>query len=218
MNRARTALHRHHGPSRYSLQDGHFVPNLTIGHPVVASLRKHTQAFIDCHLMVSRPDQWVEEYAKAGANMFTFHVESLVGNEIPTDHQEHPDVTALCRRTRDLGMQVGLAVKPSTSHEALRPYIDAGLVDMALIMTVEPGFGGQKFMPDMMAKVRALRADYPSLHIQVDGGLSPSTIDVAAEAGANVIVAGSAVFGAADPGAVIQILKEAVNQATINVN
>jgi len=164
--------------------------------------------------MVSRPDQWVEEYAKAGANMFTFHIESVVDNDdISTDHKEHPDVTALCQRIRDLGMQVGLAVKPRTSHEALRPYIDAGLVDMALVMTVEPGFGGQKFMPDMMGKVRALRADYPSLHIQVDGGLSPSTVDVAAEAGANVIVAGSAVFGAADPGAVIQTLKGAVNHA-----
>lgn len=176
------------------VMDGHFVPNLTLGAPIVTSLRKATSGFLDCHLMVTDPGQWAPDFAKAGADMFTFHLESLVGPEGWAAPEGHPAVFALIERVHALGMHAGLAVKPGTPAEALLPYLNA--VQMALVMTVEPGFGGQKFMADMMAKVRLLRARSPSLLIQVDGGLAPDTIDQAAAAGANVIVAGSAVFGA----------------------
>lgn len=176
------------------VMDGHFVPNLTLGAPIVSSLRKATPGFLDCHLMVSRPDQWVEDFAKAGADMFTFHLESLVPTEDASSSAPHPAVVALLDRVHALGMHAGLALKPGTPVETLFPYLDR--LEMALIMTVEPGFGGQKFMAGTMGKVRALRDRSPGLNIQVDGGLAPDTIDQAAQAGANVIVAGSAVFGA----------------------
>jgi len=199
--------------------------------------------------MVSDPAAWVDDYAKAGADMFTFHLEAV------------PDAAAqaaLCARVRAAGMHCGVSVCPETPVESVFALADSGAVDMVLVMTVRPGFGGQKFMPDMMPKVRpgvgrrgapagmaggrpagpgtprggdasaspdgaaplrlapqvrALRERYPELHIEVDGGLAPATIDEAAAAGANVIVAGSAVFGAADPGAVIAGLRGSVDRA-----
>ena len=162
------------------VMDGHFVPNLTLGAPIVKSLRKHTNAFLDCHLMVSEPRKWVDDFAKAGANQFCFHIEA------------EKDPKTLIQLIKSKGMKAAIAIKPKTPVEDVYPYADD--LDMCLIMTVEPGFGGQKFMDDMMPKVKALREKYPSLNIQVDGGLSPKTIDSAAKAGANVIVAGSAVF------------------------
>ncbi|KAI9216539.1 ribulose-phosphate 3-epimerase [Blastocladiella britannica] len=185
------------------VMDGHFVPNLTIGAPVIKSLRKHTKGFLDCHLMVSNPEQWVDDYAAAGANGFTFHVEATENS------------VALIHRILALNMLPGIAVKPGTPVASLYPIIDAVGVDkmgLALVMTVEPGFGGQSFMRDQMAKVKALRNRYPTLNIQVDGGLALDTIEAAAEAGANVIVAGSAVFGAVDPTAVIAGLRAAVDK------
>eukprot|EP01027_Heterolobosea_sp_BB2_P002109 GEZU01003179.1.p1 GENE.GEZU01003179.1~~GEZU01003179.1.p1 ORF type:complete len:203 (+),score=67.27 GEZU01003179.1:215-823(+) len=183
-------------------KDGHFVPNLTIGAPVIKSLRKHTKAFLDCHLMVSNPGQWVEDFAKAGANSITFHYEAV---DKPTE---------LIEKIVANGMKAAISIKPKTPVDVLFPILDKELnnLSMILIMTVEPGFGGQEFMPDMMPKVRALRERYPKLNIQVDGGLSPDTIDQAAEAGANVIVAGSAIFGAKDPAGVISTLREAVTK------
>lgn len=160
------------------------MPNLTWGAPVVAALRKHTDAFLDCHLMVSKPSQWIGDIAKAGGNMYTFHLEAVETDEL--------SVEGLCAAIKAAGMKVGISIKPGTAVEALAPYIH--LVDMVLIMTVEPGFGGQSFMPQMMGKVLWLRKHYPALDIQVDGGLSAATIDEAAKAGANSIVAGSAVF------------------------
>lgn len=160
------------------------MPNLTWGAPVVASLRKHTDAFLDCHLMVSRPSQWIDDIAKAGGNMYTFHLEAVESDEL--------SVEGVCAAIRQAKMQVGISIKPGTAVESLEPYVH--LVDLVLIMSVEPGFGGQSFMPQMMAKVLWLRNKYPDLEIQVDGGLSPKTIDEAAKAGANSIVAGSAVF------------------------
>ena len=183
------------------IMDGHFVPNLTFGPPVVKSLAKHTDGFLDCHLMVTDPSAYIKPLSDAGAHMFTFHVEAV------KDEKELRDV---CAEVRAAGMKVGVALKPGTSAEAVFPICDAYAADMVLVMTVEPGFGGQKFQPAMMQKVRQLRDRYPLMDIQVDGGLGPSTIECAAEAGANVIVAGSAVFGAPDPSTVIQTLVEAV--------
>eukprot|EP00163_Fabomonas_tropica_P002496 TRINITY_DN1190_c0_g1_i2.p1 TRINITY_DN1190_c0_g1~~TRINITY_DN1190_c0_g1_i2.p1 ORF type:complete len:186 (+),score=43.91 TRINITY_DN1190_c0_g1_i2:457-1014(+) len=176
--------------------DGHFVPNLTLGAPIIKCLRKHTDAFLDCHLMVSNPQQWVEDFAKAGASQFTFHIEA------------NGDAKETIKMIKEHGMKAGIAVKPGTSVDIVIEL--AAELDMVLIMTVEPGFGGQSFMPEPLAKVKALRARYPELNIQVDGGLSPKTIDAAAEAGANVIVAGSAVFGAEDRAGVMQVLRDSV--------
>ncbi|RKP11033.1 Ribulose-phosphate 3-epimerase-like protein [Thamnocephalis sphaerospora] len=178
------------------VMDGHFVPNLTLGAPIIKSLRKHTDAFLDCHLMVSEPEKWVDDFAKAGASLFVFHIEAT------------KDAGALIERVKAAGMLVGIAVKPGTPVESVFPY--AADLDQVLIMTVEPGFGGQSFMANCMPKVRALRDRFPDLDIQVDGGLGLDTIDQAAAAGANVIVAGTAIFGAADPRAVISSLRQSV--------
>ncbi|KAK2992873.1 hypothetical protein RJ640_028115 [Escallonia rubra] len=181
----------------------HFVPNLTIGAPVIESLRKHTKAYLDCHLMVTNPMDYVEPFGKAGASGFTFHVEASKDN-----WQE------LVQRIKLKGMRPGVALKPGTPIEDVYPLVDGeNPVEMVLVMTVEPGFGGQKFMPEMMEKVRALREKYPSLDIEVDGGLGPSTIGVAASAGANCIVAGSSVFGASEPAQVISLMRKSVEEA-----
>lgn len=182
------------------IMDGHFVPNLTIGAPVIEGLRKHTKAYLDCHLMVTNPLDYVEPLGKAGASGFTFHVEASKDN-----WQE------IIEKVKAKGMRAGVALKPGTPIEEVYPLVDAkNPVDMVLVMTVEPGFGGQKFMPEMMDKVRALRKKYPALDIEVDGGLGPSTIDAAATAGANCIVAGSSVFGAPEPDQVISLLRKSV--------
>ncbi|CAL5370251.1 unnamed protein product [Camellia sinensis] len=184
------------------IMDGHFVPNLTIGAPVIQSLRKHTTAYLDCHLMVTNPLDYVEPFGKAGASGFTFHVEASKDN-----WQE------LIQQIRSKGMKPGVALKPGTPVEDVYPLLDGeNPVEMVLVMTVEPGFGGQKFMPEMMDKVLALRKKYPSLDIEVDGGLGPSTIDAAASAGANCIVAGSSVFGASEPGQVISLMRKSVDE------
>jgi len=164
---------------------------------VVGCLRKSIgeDPFLDCHLMVTEPMRWVEEVARAGANMFTFHIEAC-GEE---------GAGPLIAEIRKTGMCVGVAIKPDTPVSALSSILHS--VDMVLVMTVEPGFGGQSFMVEMMPKVEELRAARPSLDIQVDGGLSPTTIHHAAQAGANWIVAGSAVFKATDPGDVISALR-----------
>jgi ribulose-phosphate 3-epimerase len=185
------------------IMDGHFVPNLTFGPPVIASLRNAVgkDAYIDCHLMVSEPAKWIEPLKKAGASGCTFHLES----EMPPG-----GVPAMIQIIRNANMKVGIVIKPATPVETLFPY--ANDVDLVLIMTVEPGFSGQAFMVDMMPKVQMLREKFPTLNIQVDGGLSPSTIDDAAKAGANVIVAASAIFGADDRQAVIQSLRSSVEK------
>ncbi|ORY06829.1 Ribulose-phosphate 3-epimerase [Basidiobolus meristosporus CBS 931.73] len=180
------------------VMDGHFVPNLTLGAPIIKSLRKHTKAFLDCHLMVSHPEQWVEDFANAGADMFTFHIEAT------------QDAPALIESVRKTGMKVGIALKPKTPASAVLDLADK--VDMILVMTVEPGFGGQSFMADMMPKVQEIRQKYPNLDIQVDGGLALDTIDQAAKAGANVIVAGTAIFKAESPKDTIALLRKAVDE------
>ena len=185
--------------------DGHFVPNLTFGPPVIACLRKSLpNSFIDCHLMVTEPAKWVQPLKEAGASQFTFHLEST----LPSN-----DANVMIQLIRDAGMKVGIVIKPGTPVESLYPYVES--IDLVLIMTVEPGFSGQKFMPNMMSKVQMLREKYPALHIQVDGGLSPETIDHAAVVGANVIVAASAIFGAPDRKAVIDTLRAGVEKYRI---
>lgn len=189
------------------IMDGHFVPNITMGPPVIANLRKAVprdssapgKYYFDCHMMVSNPEQWVEPIAKAGGDQYTFHYEAT------------SDPIKLIKAIKASGMKAACAVKPGTPVDVLFPL--AKYLDMALVMTVEPGFGGQKFMADMMPKVEALRTKYPHLNIQVDGGLSASTIDTAADAGANVIVAGTAVFKAKNAKEMIDLLREHTFQA-----
>ncbi|XP_063592618.1 ribulose-phosphate 3-epimerase-like [Penaeus indicus] len=179
------------------VMDGHFVPNLTFGHPLVKCLRsKVPEAFFDMHMMVADPEKWVEPMHDAGANQYTFHFEAT------------KDAAALARKIREVGMKVGIAIKPGTAVDVVVPYAD--LVDMILVMTVEPGFGGQKFMADMMPKVKYLREKFPDMDIEVDGGVGPSTIDACAQAGANMIVSGSAVVNSEDPKAVMSFLRKSV--------
>ncbi|XP_016844793.1 ribulose-phosphate 3-epimerase [Nasonia vitripennis] len=182
------------------VMDGHFVPNLTFGHPLVKCLRaKVKDAFFETHMMVSKPQQWIEPMADAGVDQYTFHVEPV------------EDVPLVCRKIREAGMKVGVALKPGTPVEVVTEYVNEA--DMVLVMTVEPGFGGQKFMDSMMKKVSWLRQNYPDLDIEVDGGVGPSTINACAEAGANMIVSGTAVINASDPAKVIKDLKCTVNNA-----
>jgi ribulose-phosphate 3-epimerase len=184
------------------IMDGNFVPNISFGPPVIASLRKNQKdAFIDCHLMVKEPAKWVEPMKKAGASSLTFHVES----DLPEGGPQ-----AMIKLIRDSGMRVGMVVKPGTEIESIFEYVND--VDLVLIMTVEPGFSGQKFMPDMMPKVKILREKFPNLNIQVDGGLSPETVEQAASVGANVIVAASAIFGSDDRQGVINDLRAGVEK------
>lgn len=198
--------------------DGHFVPNLTIGPPVVKSLRKHTELFLDCHLMVTNPGQWIPELANAGANGATFHVECFSSEPYdindPSPYaelkpEEMEKAFALAKETKALGLKVGLALRPRTPLSSARKLLDEGLVDMLLIMTVEPGFGGQSFKESVMDKVREARRQYPNLMIQVDGGIAPKTVQKAVNAGANVLVAGSAIFGAPDAQEVVDCFRKA---------
>ncbi|MCO5166956.1 MAG: ribulose-phosphate 3-epimerase [Planctomycetes bacterium] len=178
------------------VMDGHFVPNLTIGPPVVKALRKVTKLPLDCHLMISDPHTYGPQFIEAGADVVTFHVEV------------EGDLRALCRAIRAAGKRAGVAVRPRTPLDRVLPLLDD--LDMVLVMTVEPGFGGQAYMWDIAPKLEALRAaigDRP-IDVQVDGGLNPETVRHAAGLGANVIVAGSAVFRAPDPAQAIAALRE----------
>jgi ribulose-phosphate 3-epimerase len=208
------------------VMDGHFVPNISFGIPAVKATKKHTKdfsytlpvidqseapvektgAFLDCHLMVANPQQWLPIFAEIGVHGYTFHYEA-VGNQ--------DDCVELLKDIKARGIRSGIALKPGTSVDVLTPEIIAQ-TDMVLIMTVEPGFGGQKFMSDMMPKVKTLRTKYPSLLIQVDGGIDVNTISIVAEAGANVIVSGSGVFGAESPEDAIKTMRAAVNDAAKN--
>jgi ribulose-phosphate 3-epimerase len=170
------------------IMDGHFVPNLTIGPPVVRSIARHTDLFLDCHLMVSDPMWMFESLADAGAGGCSIHVE--LG-----------DPTEAIARLRSLGLQPGLVLSPATPLDAALPYLE--LIDMLLVMSVEPGFGGQSFKPEVLTKLAEARAivDERDLGValQIDGGIGESTAPLAAAAGADILVAGSAIFDAPDP-------------------
>lgn len=179
------------------VMDGHFVPNITLGPPVIRSLRPCCSLPFDVHLMISHPLAYLERFVQAGANLITVHVEC------------EDDVGDTLREIKALGCQPGLTLRPATPIEAVFPYLDQ--VGMVLVMTVEPGFGGQPFRPDMLPKIRSLRARLDSLgletDIQVDGGIGTPTIASVCEAGANVMVAGSSLFGKADYRAALQALR-----------
>lgn len=179
------------------VMDGHFVPNLTLGLPVVESLLKVTDIPMDCHLMIDDPGRWAPGYAEAGAYNVTFHAEA-------TDNP-----VAVARDIRAAGARAGLSVKPGTS---LEPYLEILRdFDTLLVMSVEPGFGGQSFIPEVLAKVSTARrlvdAGELTIVVEIDGGINADTIEAAAEAGVDCFVAGSAVYGAQDPGAAVEALR-----------
>lgn len=181
------------------VMDGHFVPNISFGAPVIAGLSKVCDLPFDVHLMISQPLRYIDDYADAGADLITFHLES------------DDDPSAVIDKILARGCKPAIAIKPGTPVEAVLPYADR--LAMVLVMTVEPGFGGQSFMADMMPKLTLLRSRYPHLDLQVDGGINLATVKAAAKAGANVFVAGSAVFKSADPAANIAGLCRAAQQA-----
>lgn len=186
------------------VMDGHFVPNLTLGLPVVESLLKATDLPLDCHLMIDDPDRWAVSYAEAGAHNVTVHVEAA------------NDPVALARDLRAAGARAGLSIKPGTP---LEPHLDTlRHFDTLLVMSVEPGFGGQRFIPEVLEKVRTARrlvdTGHLTLLVEIDGGINEDTIAAAAEAGVDCFVAGSAVYAADDPARAVAALRERVLEAS----
>jgi len=181
------------------VMDGQFVPNLSMGFPVVKALRKASDIVLDVHLMIDRPLRYVERFCEAGADILTIHVEA--------DTEEN--TKEALRLIRSHGVKAAISVKPRTPAEAVLPYLD--LVDLILVMTVEPGFGGQSFMEDMMPKLKTIRgyidAHNPGCELEVDGGVNAKTAEICKQNGANVLVAGSAYFGAADRSAFAAAVK-----------
>lgn len=189
----------------FDIMDGHFVPNLTIGVAVVESLRKVSDIFFDVHLMISEPLKYVAAFAKAGADIITFHVEA------------ESDVRETISAIESAGCRAALSIKPKTPASEVFEYLDS--IDMVLVMTVEPGFGGQSFMPDMMPKVREIRDECNrrgiDIEIQVDGGINEINISEAAKAGANVFVSGNTIFSAKDSKGMIKQLRDNAQKAYI---
>ncbi|MBQ0058937.1 MAG: ribulose-phosphate 3-epimerase [Lachnospiraceae bacterium] len=183
------------------VMDGMFVPNISIGVPVIATLRKHTETFFDTHLMINDPVRYIEAFANAGSDLITFHVEAA------------PDCQAVIDKIRSFGKKVGITLNPATPLSEIEPYLDQ--VDMVLVMTVVPGYGGQSYIPSSTQKImdlKKMRDDRGlSFDIEVDGGIKASNVRTVLEAGANVIVAGSAVYGGDIEGKVkefMEIFKE----------
>lgn len=183
------------------VMDGIFVPNISIGLPVVESLRKATDMFLDVHLMIDRPHRYVERFCAAGADLVTVHAEA----------DQPQDLFACIETIKAQGKKVGMSVKPKTPAEVLLPYLPQ--LDLVLVMTVEPGFGGQRFMHDMLPKIERLRRfineKNPGCELEVDGGVDPVTAPLCKQAGANVLVAGSAVFKHADRAEAIRAIRQA---------
>ena len=181
------------------IMDGHFVDNISFGPAIVATVRKHTQLPLDVHLMIERPDHYLPRFLEAGANSITVHVESESRHEVP-------QTLAMIRAA---GCGVGLTLNPATPFEAVMPHLES--IDLLLIMTVHPGFGGQAFRPEMMEKVRRAKqwrdARGGKLHIEVDGGLKPDTARVSIENGADILVAGTSIFRTPDYAKAIQELR-----------
>ncbi|THH33550.1 hypothetical protein EUX98_g653 [Antrodiella citrinella] len=183
------------------VMDGHFVPNITMGAPVLSCVSKGVPGiFMDCHMMVTHPEKWVDDIAKAGGSLYTFHLEAT------------SDPLSLIDSIHERKMKAGVAISPDTPSSAITDEI-AEAADMLLVMTVYPGRGGQKFLDRCVPKVSDLRARFPDMDIEVDGGVGPKTIGVCADAGSNVIVAGTAIFGADYPEKIISLLKNTVNDA-----
>lgn len=183
------------------VMDGMFVPNITIGVPVVQSIRKHTDLFLDVHLMIDKPARYVEAFCKAGADQLSVHLEA-----------DHPTRIADALRAMEAnGVRKAIALRPITSAKAVVPYLEQ--VDMVLVMTVEPGFGGQAFLEEQLDTIREVRAlidrYHPACDLEVDGGIGPGTAEQVIQAGANVLVAGSAVYNTPDPAAAIEALRSA---------
>ena len=179
------------------VMDGHFVPNISLGIPVIASLRRVTDLPFDCHLMMTNPDAYFEPLKATGADIVTVHLEVF------------PDPIAVARQAREAGLRFGLVMNPPTPFEAVEPYVE--LCDMVLVMSVNPGFGGQKFIPHVLGKIEAVRKLVDShglaADVEIDGGIGPDNIGLAREAGADVFVAGSSIFRAEDPVAAIQAMR-----------
>ena len=184
------------------IMDGHFVPNISFGMPVIASLRAVTDLYFDCHLMTTNPAAYLSELAEAGANLVTMHIEAV------------PDPTGALARAKSVGLDGGLVINPGTPVGAVEPFL--GDIDTILVMSVEPGFGGQSFMSEVLAKVEKLREIVEkqglSTDIEIDGGIGPDNIGLAAAAGANVFVAGTAIFGADDPAQAAENLRRTIRE------
>lgn len=180
------------------VMDGHFVPNITFGAPVIKCVRKYTDKPFDVHLMITDPLKYIDDFADAGADIITFHVEC------------DSDIDKTIEKIKSRGIKAGLVIKPKTPAESVFDYLDK--IDLVLVMTVEPGFGGQSFMADMMPKVRAIKEEAKrrgiDMPVEADGGIGAATIAQCAEAGVDVCVAGTAVFKAEDAAKAIKSLRE----------
>lgn len=181
------------------VMDGHFVPNISIGAPVVSAIKKVCSVPFDVHLMISEPLKYAEDFANAGADIICFHIES------------ESDTEETVEKILSLGKKAAIAIKPGTPVDGVIPFLDR--LSMVLVMTVEPGFGGQSFMEGVMPKIEKLRAVGYKGDIEVDGGVNPETIKIAAKAGANVFVAGSAVFKSENPEETINLLRKNAAEA-----
>ncbi len=182
------------------VMDGHFVPNISFGMPVIENVRRVTDLYFDCHVMTTNPDTYLEDFAGAGANLVSMHIEAI------------PDPTGPAERARLVGLDFGLVINPITPFEGIAPFVE--LCDLVVVMSVEPGFGGQSFIPEVLPKVEAAREWVENrgltADIQVDGGITTDNARLAADAGANVLVAGSSVFGADDPASAVMEIRRAV--------
>jgi ribulose-phosphate 3-epimerase len=182
------------------VMDGHFVPNLSFGIPVIAALREQSALYFDCHLMTTNPDAFLPELAEAGVDLVTMHIEAI------------PDPTVAIRRARSEELDVGLVINPGTPVAAVLPFLE--LVDVVLVMSVEPGFGGQPLISEVLGKVEKLRETVENsgflTDIEIDGGITPENIGRAADAGAHVFVAGTAIFGAEDPVDAVRELRRTI--------
>lgn len=184
------------------IMDGHFVPNISFGIPVIASIREQSNLYFDCHLMTTNPDAYLPELAEAGADLVTMHIEAV------------PDPTRPARLAKENGLDFGLVINPGTPFDAVAPF--AEICSVILVMSVEPGFGGQSFMPEVLTKVEQAREwvevrGFPT-DIEIDGGIAHESARLAVEAGASVLVAGTAIFGAVDPKAAVAELRRAIEE------
>ena len=185
------------------VMDGHFVPNLSFGIPVIESVRPLTDLYFDCHIMATNPDAYLPELAKAGVDLVTMHIEAV------------PDPIRPAEKTRDVGLDFGLVINPATPFEGIAPFVE--ICDVVVVMSVEPGHGGQAFIPSVLSKVEKAREWVEerglTTDIQIDGGITPETAPLAVSAGANVLVAGTAVFRSDDPAEAVTELRRATEKA-----